>query len=324
MSELAAGAAAGEPRAVPRPASRGSRRDRGRRLRRRLAPVAWLGPCVGLIAVVVLWPIVAMVRTSMQNITPIGVTIGSAGGRNFAALFANPNLPGILVRTVLWVVAVVGITMTLSLGLAQLFNQRYPGRRLTRWALIAPWAASVMMTALIFRWMLQPESGAINVFLHQIGVLHGFNTNESSWLGRPDSAMAWMIGVAVFVSLPFTTYTLLAGLQVIPAELHEAARIDGATRLRDYRSITLPLLRPAFVVAVLINLINVFNSFPIIWEMTRGGPGYETNTTTVFMYNLKESYIGQAAAMSIVNFALVIVIVLGYLRFSGSSRQEAA
>jgi multiple sugar transport system permease protein len=328
MSELAAEPAgaptAGESRAVPRQASRGSRRDRGRRLRRSLAPVAWLGPCVGLIAVVVLWPIVAMVQTSMQNITPIGVTIGSAGGRNFTALFANPNLPGILVRTVLWVVAVVGITMTLSLGLAQLFNQRYPGRRLTRWALIAPWAASVMMTALIFRWMLQPESGAINVFLHQIGVLHGFNTNTSSWLGRPDSAMAWMIGVAVFVSLPFTTYTLLAGLQVIPAELHEAARIDGATRLRDYRSITLPLLRPAFVVAVLINLINVFNSFPIIWEMTRGGPGYETNTTTVFMYNLKESYIGQAAAMSIVNFALVIVIVLGYLRFSGWSRQEAA
>jgi ABC-type sugar transport system permease subunit len=135
--------------------------------------------------------------------------------------------------------------------------------------------------------------------------------------------MAAMIGVAVFVSLPFTTYTLLAGLQTIPGDLHEAARIDGATRWRDYRSITLPLLRPAFVVAVVINLMNVFNSFPIIWEMTRGGPGYETNTTTVFMYNLKESYIGQAAAMSIVNFSLIIVIVLFYLRISGWGRREA-
>ena len=192
--------------------------------------------------------------------------------------------------------------MLLSLGLAQLFNQRFPGRRVARWALIAPWAASVMMTALIFRWMLQPDNGAINVFLHQLGLVHQFDSNQSSWLGRPDSALAWMIGVAVFVSLPFTTYTLLAGLQAIPGELFEAARVDGASRWRAYRSITLPLLRPAFVVAAVINLMNVFNSFPIIWEMTRGGPGYETNTTTVFMYNLKESFVGQAAAMSIVNF----------------------
>ncbi len=84
--------------------------------------------------------------------------------------------------------------------------------------------------------------------------------------------MAWMIGVAVFVSLPFTSYTLLAGLQAIPGELFEAARIDGASPWRAYRSITLPLLRPAFVVAMVINLMNVFNSFPIIWEMTRGRP----------------------------------------------------
>ena len=213
--------------------------------------------------------------------------------------------------------------MLISLGLAQLFNQRFPGRRVTRWALIAPWAASVMMTALIFRWMLQPDNGAINIFLHQIGVLHQFNSNQSSWLGRPDSAFAWMIGVAVFVSLPFTTYTLLAGLQVIPGELSEAARMDGASWWRGYRSITLPLLRPAFVVAAVINLMNVFNSFPIIWEMTRGGPGYQTNTTTVFMYNLKESFIGEAAAMSIVNFILIIVIVLVWLRISNWGRAEA-
>ena len=292
-------------------------------MRHRLEPLAWLGPAVALIAVVVLWPIVTLVQTSMQNITPIGVTIGSAGAANFTRLLRDPNLPGILVRTVIWVVAVVGLTMVISLGLAQLFNQRFPGRRVTRWALIAPWAASVMMTALIFRWMLQPDNGAINIFLHQIGVLHQFNSNQSSWLGRPDSALAWMIGVAVFVSLPFTTYTLLAGLQVIPGDLFEAARIDGASWWRGYRSITLPLLRPAFVVAAVINLMNVFNSFPIIWEMTRGGPGYQTNTTTVFMYNLKESFIGEAAAMSIVNFILIIVIVLAWLRISNWGRAGA-
>jgi len=292
------------------------------RIWRRLGPWPWIGPCLILIVVVVLWPIVAMVQTSTQNITPIGVTIGSAGFSNYTALFHNPNLPGILARTVVWVASIVAITMVLSLGLAQLFNQRFPGRRVARWALIAPWAASVMMTALIFRWMLLPDNGVINVFLHQLGLVQ-FNSNESAWLGRPDSALAWMIGVAVFVSLPFTTYTLLAGLQAIPGELFEAARVDGASRWRSYRAITLPLLRPAFLVALLINVMNVFNSFPIIWEMTRGGPGYQTNTTTVFMYNLKQSFIGQAAAMSIVNFTLIIVIVLFFLRVSRFGRREA-
>ena len=118
-------------------------------MRHRLEPLAWLGPAVALIAVVVLWPIVTLVQTSMQNITPIGVTIGSAGAANFTRLLRDPNLPGILVRTVIWVVAVVGLTMVISLGLAQLFNQRFPGRRVTRWALIAPWAASVLMTAVL-------------------------------------------------------------------------------------------------------------------------------------------------------------------------------
>ena len=275
-----------------------------------------------LIVVVVLWPIATMIQTSTQDITPIGVTIGSAGTRNFTTLLRDPNLPGILVRTVVWVAAVTGLTMLFSLILAQLFNQRFPGRRVARWALIAPWAASVMMTALIFRWMLLPDNGVINVFLHQFGLTQ-FNSSQSAWLGRPDSAMAWMIGVAVFVSLPFTTYTLLAGLQAIPGELYEAARVDGAPWWRAYRSITLPLLRPAFVVALGINVMNVFNSFPIIWEMTRGGPGYETNTTTVFMFNLKQSFVGEAAAMSIVNFTLVIVIVLVFLRVNRWGRAEA-
>jgi multiple sugar transport system permease protein len=328
MSDVAAAeSAAGErrERAAPQPPPPRRRRDSGAsRILRRLAPLPWIAPAVILIAVVVLWPIVAMVRTSMQNITPIGITIGSAGTKNFSKLFDDPNLPGILERTVVWVVVVVVLTMVISLALAQLFNQRFPGRRIARWALIVPWAASVMMTSLIFRWMLQPDNGVINIFLHQIGIVHSFNSEQSAWLGRPDSAMVWMIVVAVFVSLPFTTYTILAGLQTIPGELFEAAKVDGASKWRSYLSITLPLLRPALFVAAIINVMNVFNSFPIIWEMTRGGPGYETNTSTVFMYNLKQSFIGEAAAMSIVNFGLIIVVVAIFLRLNNTNRKQAS
>jgi multiple sugar transport system permease protein len=285
-----------------------------RRAGRAAQPLLWIGPAVALIAVVVLWPVVVMFRTSFQHISPDGFVLGSAGGKNYRDLFDEPDLNSVLIRTALWVVLVVAVTMAISLALAQLFNQRFPGRRVARWALIAPWAASVMMTALIFRWALDPNNGVINVFLHDIGVLKAFNTNQADWLGRHWSALVWMMAVAVFVSVPFSTYALIAGLQTISPDVYEAARIDGAARWQVYRHITLPLLRPAFLVATLINVINVFNSFPIIWEMTRGGPGHETSTTTTFMFQLKQSYIGESAALSVLNFALVIVIVLLFLR----------
>lgn len=296
------------------PARRPGRLPAIRRLRRATAPLAWIGPAIALVAVVVLWPVLVMFDTASQHFSPDGFLLGRAGWQNFTELFAEPGLSGILERTVLWVFVVVGITMLISLGLAQLFNQRFPGRRVARWALIAPWAASVVMTSLIFRWALDPNSGVINVFLHNVGLIKSFGSNEADWLGRPGAAFTWMIVVAIFVSLPFTTYALLAGLQTIPGELYDAARVDGASHWQTYRSITLPLLRPSFLVALLINVINVFNSFPIIWEMTQGGPGHETATSTVFMYQLKEAYIGESAALSVINFALVIVVVLVFLK----------
>jgi multiple sugar transport system permease protein len=287
-----------------------------RRLGRRLLPLAWVGPAAGLIVFAVIWPVYEMFQTSFQNISPIGIVLGSNGTKNYSTLFHEPAFGSVVVRTIIWTVVVVTLTMAIALPLAQLFNQRFPGRRVARWALIAPWAASVMMTAIVFRWMLDPNNGVINVLLHQLGIVKSFNSNTADWLGRPDAAMAWMMAVAVFVSLPFSTYTLLAGLQSIPRDIYEAARVDGASKLGTYRSITLPLLRRAALIATLINLMNVFNSFPIIWEMTGGGPGYETSTTTVFMYILKQSNIGEAGAMSVVNFGIVIVIVLAFLRTS--------
>lgn len=313
-------AAAGRTQDQP-PARR--RRRRFQRARAILAPLPWIGPAIILIGLVVIWPIVVMIQTSFQDISADGINLGAAGWSNFKGVLTNANLPGILVRTVVWVAVVVGVTMLLSLGLAQLFNQRFPGRRVVRWALIAPWAASVLMTSLIFRWMLDPNNGVINLFLHQIGIVHGFNTNQAAWLASPDSAMAWMMVVAVFVSVPFTTYVLLAGLQTIPGELYEAARVDGSSQWDTYRRITLPLLRPAFFIGLVINLMNVFNSFPIIWEMTQGGPGYETSTSTIFMYDLKAINVGQSAAMSIINFAIVLVIVFAFLRMNRRTLQEA-
>jgi multiple sugar transport system permease protein len=280
---------------------------------RRLSPLPWLGPAIALIGVAVLWPVVVMVQSSFQRIGGEGFVVGYNGTDNYRHLFDEPDFVSVLLRTMAWVVAIVTVTVLISMGLAQLFNQRFPGRRVTRWALIIPWAASVMMTALIFKWALDPNVGVINVILHHLGVVKQLGSDQADWLGKPSSALLWMMAVAVFVSLPFTTYAILSGLQGVPQDVYEAAAIDGATSWKAYLRVTLPLLRPAILVATLINVINVFNSFPIIWEMTRGGPGYQTATSTIYMVDLKQGDVGESASMSAINFLLVIVIVVVYL-----------
>ncbi|MEU2243011.1 sugar ABC transporter permease [Streptomyces sp. NPDC018338] len=298
-------------------AARSGRKGRGGLAR--LGPLPWIGPAVLLIALVVLWPVYEMVRTSFLKISSSGFVRGSAGFDKYKQLFDEPGLPSVVLSTVVWTVVVVTATMVISLALAQLFNQKFPGRRLTRWALIAPWAASVVMTAIGFKWMLNQTAGVLNTLMTDLGLIDG----PRDWLGDPSTAWPWMMFVAVFVSLPFTTYTLLAGLQTVPGEVYEAARVDGTTTWQTYLRITLPLLRPAILVGVVINLINVFNSFPIIWSMTRGGPDSDTATTTVFMYQLKNSDIGQSAAMSVVNFALVVVMVVVFLKVSRWNQEES-
>ncbi|MEV8637543.1 sugar ABC transporter permease [Streptosporangium sp. NPDC051023] len=283
---------------------------------RALAPLAWVGPAVVLIGVVVVWPVVVMVQSSFLKISRFGVVQGGNGTGNYTKLFGEPDFGGVMARSLVWVVAVVALTVLISLALAQLFNQRFPGRRFARWALIAPWAASVLMTSIIFKWMLDPEVGLINMLRRDLGLLEALGGADADPLGNAASAMPWLVFVAVFVSVPFTTYALLAGLSAIPADVYEAAKIDGASKLRTYWSITLPLLRPALMVAALINVMNVFNSFPIIWAMTHGQPGYSTATSTIFMYILKGSDIGESAAMSVVNFGMVIVLTIVFLKVS--------
>lgn len=278
-------------------------------------PLPWITPMLVLIFGVVLWPVYEMVRTSMLDISSSGKERGFIGLQNYEELFANPNLMGAFTRTISWVLIVVFFTILISLFLAQLLNQNFPGRKIVRWAIIVPWAASVIMTATSFRWMLDGYYGIFNRILLDLG----FITEIKDWLGNPETSFPLLIAVAIFVSLPFTTFVLLAGLQTIPTELYEAAKVDGSSPWKSYRSITFPLLFPALSVAAVINLINVFNQFPIIWIMTGGGPGYETDTTTTLMYKLafRSQEVGQSAALSVLNFFVIMVFVLIYLRATG-------
>jgi multiple sugar transport system permease protein len=296
--------------AIEVPARRRRRTKRGKE--HPLVALLWLGPALALILGVVVWPAIEMLRTSVSEISVAGLVKGGAGFDNYASLFGHPSLGGVVVHTVVWVVGVVAVTLAISLALAQLLNQRFPGRRLVRWAVIVPWAASVVMTATVWRWVLDFFYGTVNRVLTDVGLLD----RSIDWLGEPTLAFAWMMWVAVFVSLPFTTYVILAGLQAVPGELTEAARVDGASSWQAYWAVIFPLLRPALLVATVINVINVFNSFPIIWVMTQGGPGNATDTTTTFMYKLAffNQEVGVSAAMAVLNFCLILVVVLAYLR----------
>ncbi|KQR26500.1 sugar ABC transporter permease [Microbacterium sp. Leaf151] len=279
-----------------------------------LRALPWIGPALLLVIGVVGFPAVVMFYNSTRDISQSGVDRGSAGLQNYIDVVTFPEFWPIMGRTVVWVVSVVVLTVVLSLLLAQLLNKAFPGRRLVRMAVIVPWAASVVMTTLVIYYGLEPYFGIINKLLVDVGLV---DTPEGyGWTRNPETAFAWAIAVAVFVSLPFTTYTILAGLQTVPADVLEAARIDGAGRWRTYVSIVLPQLRSTLSVAVLINIINVFNSLPILRVMTDSLPGYDADTvmTMIFKYMQNQQRIDTASALSVIAFAIVIVVVAVFVR----------
>ena len=271
----------------------------------------------------VVYPAVELVRASLGRYSITGLYLGGVGLRNYARLLEQDALPGVVGNTVTWLALVVGITIVISLGLAQLLDASFPGRRLVRWALIVPWAASLIMTAKLFAWLYDYYFGLINRALTAVGLLRA----PVDWLGDDRTVMGAIIAVGVFVSLPFTTYVLLAGLQTIPREVYEAARVDGAAGWRAYRAITLPLLRPALLVAAVLNLIYVFNSFPIVWTLNDRNPGFAHDTMITYMYKIAFRSalrdVGLAAALGVVNVVLILIAVLAYLKVAWVREEPA-
>ena len=287
------------------------------------APLPWLAPCLVLMAAVVLYPAAELVRASLSRYSITGLHQGFVGLANYGRLLQQEALPAVVANTAVWVLSVVGLTILLSLGLAQLVDARFPGRRLVRWALIVPWAASLIMTAKLFAWIYDYYFGLLNRALVGLGVLG----RPVDWLGDDATVMGAMIAVGVFVSLPFTTYVLLAGLQTIPGEVYEAARVDGASAWRTYRTVTLPLLRPALLVAAVLNAIYVFNSFPLIWTLNDRNPGFAHDTMVTYMYKIafKSALrdVGLAAALGVVNVLVILGAVALYLRAARGREVEA-
>ncbi|GAB6900560.1 carbohydrate ABC transporter permease [Kineosporia succinea] len=279
-----------------------------------LSAIPWLIVPVLLIAGVVVYPAIALVQASLSEYSITGLRKGSAGFGNYTDILSHDDLWTVLANTGIWVVVVVALTILIGLGLAQFMAKDFYGRTVMRWAIIIPWAASLVITARLFTLILDYEHGVLNqllVTLHLIG-------EPIDFLGDDTWVMPAMIGVGVFVSLPFTAYVLLAGLNAIPADIVEAARVDGASPRKIYWHITLPLLRPALLVASVLNLIYVFNSFPLIYTLNDRNPGFSHDTSITYSYKLAfkaaERSVGMSAAMGVLNVLLILVVVLVYLR----------
>ncbi|PKW26952.1 carbohydrate ABC transporter permease [Phycicoccus duodecadis] len=274
----------------------------------------WLSPAIALIVGIVVFPAVMLFKASRSEYSITGLYKGAAGWDNYAKVLSHPDLPVVLRNTVVWVVAVVALTILISLALAQLLVKDFPGRRFVRWAVIVPWAASLVITSQLFVLLYDYNYGLVN---HVLMTLHVIDT-PISFLGDDRFTMASMVVVGVFVSLPFTVFVFIAGLNAIPGDVMEAAEVDGASPWQRWRMITLPLLRPALLIATVLNTIYVFNSFPIIYTLNDRNPGFGHDTLITFMYKLafksQEKDVGMSAATGIMNVLVILVVVMVYLK----------
>jgi multiple sugar transport system permease protein len=292
-------------------------RERARARRRRIGgryAVAYLCllPTVIVLVAVLLIPIVKTFLSAFSGINEIGQATGFDGLANFRYLFSDPVFPGIAVNTLIWTAVITIVATPVSVALAIVLNKRFRGRAIARALVFAPWAISFVYVAVIWQFILDPFYGQLNSLFHVLG----FHTIGRAWLGTGATAFPAVMAVGVQLTLPFTTIVTLAGLQSIPVDVVEAARTDGASRMQVVRYITLPLIKPVLTVATVVNIIYIFNSFPIIWTMTQGGPGNQTDTVVTYLYKLAfdNSQFGEAAALSLISFVVLMIFSALYVR----------
>jgi multiple sugar transport system permease protein len=210
---------------------------------------------------------------------------------------------------VIWSVSVTAIGFCCALGLALLLSQQLRGRGLARSLALVPWAMPSVIIAIMWKLFFQPQAGILNEILRR-GHIPGENTD---WLSSFSWALPAVILVGVWAGMPQTTVALLAGLQSIQDELHEAAAVDGASAWQRFRTITLPQLRPVIIAITTLDFIWNFNSFGIVWVLTEGGPAGKTQLPMLFAYNQAFKY-GQFGYASALGIAMVVVIA-GALSF---------
>lgn len=271
----------------------------------------WLLPSILLMAAVVFFPILKTVQLSFSKISKSGLIKGYAGLNNFKSVLSNQTFFNVLRNTGIWVVCVVGLSTIIGLALALILNKQFKGRKIARTVLLFPWATSLVITAAIWKYILDYNYGALNALIIRLHI----SERGINWLHTPASSFFWIIVIGIFVTVPFITFCLLSGLQSISTDYYDAASLDGAGFWAQLFHITLPLLKPSLNVSTVLNVIYVFNSFAIVWTITKGDPVYKTDTIVTYLYKMAfyNSKKGEAAAISILGFVILLIFALLYM-----------
>lgn len=280
-------------------------------------------PALIILALVFAYPIL---RAFWQSL--FAINLGNQlspefnGLSNFGRMAQDGRFWRTMLNSTIFTFASVFLELVLGMGIALVLNQHFRGRGTVRTIAILPWALPTALIALGWTWIFNDQYGIVNDILMRLGVVkEGIN-----WLGDPTLAMIAVILADVWKTTPFISILLLAGLQSIPNDLYEAQAIDGASPWQSFRQITLPLLMPQVVIALLFRLAQAFGIFDLISVMTGGGPGGATETVSLYIYSTIMRYLdfGYGAALVVVTFLLLVLVVAIASYFLTRSRARAA
>jgi ABC-type sugar transport system permease subunit len=299
-------------RAVPSPAPRSVLSDRH-------VGILFLVPFVAVAAVFVVYPAAEAVRLAFYSRLPFRPVLTFVGLDNFRYLVEDPTFWAAARQAVVWTVTSTVLQTVFGVGIALLLSQALRGINVFRGLLLFPYMVPTVVIALVWRWMFNPEFGIVNAGLQGAGLIG----HPIYWLADPTWAMASTILLNVWKFTPFVVICVLARLQTIPPELHEAAQVDGAGAWPRFRYITLPQLRTVLAVVVVFRTIWTFNKFEEIYLLTRGGPGTSTFNLAVYAFEQATANLrlGVAAATGVVMLVFLFAGSVFYLRLA---RQEEA
>ena len=288
---------------------------RSARPERRLA-AAMLAPSLAVIALVAAYPIGYAIWLSLNEYSVRVPGLSRfVGFDNYSEALGSSEFWEAMRTTLVFSAVSVGLELVIGLAMALVMHEAFRGRALLRAVVLVPWAILTVVTAITWRTMFEPDLGFVNTMLGALG-LPGENV---VWLGEEGYALAVMIFADVWKTAPFMALLLLAGLQGIPHDLYDAAKVDGANAWERFRRITLPLLRPAIAVALIFRTLDALRIFDLPFVLTQGANGTETLSLLAQQELTANRLVGEGSALSVLTFVTVMGVSFLYIRFVGGN-----
>jgi multiple sugar transport system permease protein len=277
---------------------------------------AMLTPSLAVIALVAAYPIGYAVWLSLNEYSVITPGLSRfVGLDNYSEALGSSEFWDAMITTLVFTAASVGLELAIGLGMALVMHQAFRGRALLRAVVLVPWAILTVVTAITWRTIFEPELGFVNTMLETLS-LPG---SDIVWLGERGYALGVMILADVWKTAPFMALLILAGLQGIPDELHDAAKVDGANTWQRFRRITLPLLVPAITVALIFRTLDAMRVFDLPYVLTKGANGTETLSLIAQEELVTNRNTGLGSALSVLTFLTVMGVSFLYIRFIGGN-----